>query len=122
MGTKTVYVNPIPGMPEPIGTSRTRITGARPSRYTWAQPLPAWPRLMMNVSAHPYEALTPDASLDAMEYDGFAEVGLLFALNSYENRVYQVGLQEGAPLIAKFDRHGRWPAWQSREETTSAPE
>ncbi len=71
---------------------------------------------MMNVSAHPYDALTPDTILDAMEEAGFAVSGRLFALNSYENRVYQVGLDEGAPIIAKFYRPGRWSEEQIREE------
>ena len=70
----------------------------------------------MNVSAHPYDALTPDAILDAMEEAGFAVSGRLFALNSYENRVYQIGLDEGGPVIAKFYRPGRWTEEQIREE------
>ena len=53
-------------------------------------------------STHPYDSLTPDIILDAMEEAGFAVSGRLFALNSYENRVYQVGLDEGAPVITKF--------------------
>src|SRR5690554_7258974 len=97
-------------------TSCARITGTLPSRYTWAQHLPVWPRSMMNVSSHPYDALTPDAILDAMEDAGFAVSGRLFALNSYENRVYQVGLDEGAPVIAKFYRPGRWTEEQVRSE------
>jgi len=78
--------------------------------------LPVWLRFIMNVSTHPYDALTPDAILDAMEDAGFAVSGRLFALNSYENRVYQVGLDEGAPVIAKFYRPGRWTEEQVREE------
>ena len=49
-------------------------------------------------STHPYDSLTPDTILDAMEDAGFAVSGRLFALNSYENRVYQVGLDEGPPV------------------------
>lgn len=67
-------------------------------------------------SNHPYDALTPDVILDAMEDAGFAISGRLFALNSYENRVYQVGLDEGAPVIAKFYRPGRWSEAAIREE------
>ena len=59
-------------------------------------------------SQHPYDDLTPDIILDAMEAEGFAVSGRLFALNSYENRVYQIGLDEGPPVIAKFYRPGRW--------------
>ncbi len=57
---------------------------------------------------HPYSLLTPDAVLDAVESAGFFCDGRLLALNSYENRVYQVGLEEGAQLVAKFYRPGRW--------------
>jgi Ser/Thr protein kinase RdoA (MazF antagonist) len=46
--------------------------------------------------------------LNAVESVGFRSDGRLLALNSYENRVYQIGLEEGAPLIAKFYRPKRW--------------
>ncbi|WP_338355297.1 serine/threonine protein kinase [uncultured Marinobacter sp.] len=69
-------------------------------------------------STHPYDSLTPDIILDAMEEAGFAVSGRLFALNSYENRVYQVGLDEGAPVITKFYRPGRWSEAEIREEHT----
>ena len=70
----------------------------------------------LGVSAHPYDALTPDIILDAMEEAGFAVNGRLFALNSYENRVYQVGLEDSSPVIAKFYRPGRWSEAAIREE------
>lgn len=57
---------------------------------------------------HPYTALTPDCVLDALESVGLRPDGRLLALNSYENRVYQVGMEEGQPLIAKFYRPERW--------------
>ncbi|HEV2213152.1 MAG TPA: serine/threonine protein kinase [Gammaproteobacteria bacterium] len=56
----------------------------------------------------PYAGLTPDAILDAVDKAGHRSDGTLLALNSYENRVYQVGVEGGAPLIAKFYRPGRW--------------
>lgn len=56
----------------------------------------------------PYDGLTPERVLDAVESLGFVVDGRLLALNSYENRVYQVGLEDAAPLIAKFYRPGRW--------------
>lgn len=56
----------------------------------------------------PYTDLTPDLVLDAVESLGFVVDGRLLALNSYENRVYQIGIDEAAPLIAKFYRPGRW--------------
>lgn len=67
-------------------------------------------------SSHPYDALTPDLILDAMESVGLPASGRLFALNSYENRVYQVGLDDTSPVIAKFYRPGRWSEAQIREE------
>ncbi|TCJ14650.1 serine/threonine protein kinase [Parasulfuritortus cantonensis] len=57
---------------------------------------------------HPYSALTPDTVLDAIESTGLRADGRLLALNSYENRVYQVWLDEAAPVVAKFYRPGRW--------------
>ncbi len=55
-----------------------------------------------------YADLTPDTLLDAVDSCGYQTSGQFLALNSYENRVYQVGLDEGPPLIAKFYRPGRW--------------
>lgn len=65
---------------------------------------------------HPYDALTPDAVLTAVESAGFVCDGRLLALNSYENRVYQVGLEDAEPVIAKFYRPGRWSRDQILEE------
>ena len=56
----------------------------------------------------PYDNLTPDVMLDALESIGYEVSGSLFALNSYENRVYQVGLNDGTDIIAKFYRPARW--------------
>lgn len=56
----------------------------------------------------PYTNLDPTLILDAIESIGFICTGSLMALNSYENRVYQVGIEEQAPLIAKFYRPLRW--------------
>ncbi|MEW9900355.1 serine/threonine protein kinase [Chitinivorax sp. PXF-14] len=67
-------------------------------------------------TAHPYDALTPDTLLDAVDATGFRCDGRLLALNSYENRVYQVGQEEGPPLIAKFYRPGRWSDEAIHEE------
>jgi Ser/Thr protein kinase RdoA (MazF antagonist) len=61
-----------------------------------------------NNIAHPYELLTPDCILDALEDVGFEPSGSLLVLNSYENRVYQVGLEDGSFVIAKFYRPSRW--------------
>lgn len=64
----------------------------------------------------PYANLTPDAVLDAIEAAGFAVNGSLLALNSYENRVYQVGLNDGGFVVAKFYRPGRWDTATIQEE------
>jgi Ser/Thr protein kinase RdoA (MazF antagonist) len=52
--------------------------------------------------------LSPDAVLDALESIGLYGDGRLLALNSYENRVYQVGMEQGAPVVVKFYRPQRW--------------
>ncbi|MBT8128403.1 MAG: serine/threonine protein kinase [Gammaproteobacteria bacterium] len=57
---------------------------------------------------HDYNALEPDTILQAVDSAGFSSSGRMLALNSYENRVYRVELEEGAPLVAKFYRPGRW--------------
>ena len=54
--------------------------------------------------------------MDAVESQGFRCDCRTFALNSYENRVYQVGIEEGQPVIAKFYRPGRWSDDQIVEE------
>lgn len=64
----------------------------------------------------PYAGLTPDAVLNALESTGLACDGRLLALNSYENRVYQVGIDEGLPVVAKFYRPGRWSDAEILEE------
>ena len=56
----------------------------------------------------PYSELDPDAVLDALEHIGMRCDGRLLTLNSYENRVFQVGMEDGPPLVAKFYRAARW--------------
>jgi len=70
----------------------------------------------------PYADLTPDTILAALEAVGHACDGRVLALNSYENRVYQIGTEEGAPVIAKFYRPGRWSDAALREEHAFAAE
>jgi Ser/Thr protein kinase RdoA (MazF antagonist) len=67
-------------------------------------------------SLHPYERLDPDKVLDALDSVALHGDGRLLALNSYENRVYQVGREEGPPVVVKFYRPGRWSAAQILEE------
>jgi len=70
----------------------------------------------------PYDALSPDLVLDAVEVAGFATDGRLLALASYENRVYQVGIEDGSPLVAKFYRPARWSDAAIAEEHAFALE
>ncbi len=64
----------------------------------------------------PYYRLDPDTVIRAIESTGLVCDGRLLALNSYENRVYQVGLETGDPLVTKFYRPGRWSDEQILEE------
>jgi Ser/Thr protein kinase RdoA (MazF antagonist) len=64
----------------------------------------------------PYYRLDPDTVLQAIDSVGLITDGRLLALNSYENRVYQVGIEEADPVIAKFYRPGRWTDEQILEE------
>jgi len=64
----------------------------------------------------PYARLTPDLVLDAVGACGLWPDGRLLALNSYENRVWQVGIEDAAPVIAKFYRPGRWSDAAIEEE------
>lgn len=59
-------------------------------------------------STHPFAALGPDCVLDALEHAGLRGDGRLLALNSYENRVYQVGIDDAPPVVVKFYRPERW--------------
>ena len=68
------------------------------------------------MSTHPYDRLNPDMIIDAVESVGYLSDARLLALNSYENRVYQVGIEDSAPLIAKFYRPERWSEAQILEE------
>jgi len=55
-----------------------------------------------------YGQLTPDIILDAVESVGIRCDGRFLALNSYENRVYQIGVENDKPIVAKFYRPERW--------------
>ncbi|MFT4560499.1 MAG: Ser/Thr protein kinase RdoA (MazF antagonist) [Gammaproteobacteria bacterium] len=66
--------------------------------------------------SHPFDTLTPDFILNSLEEHGVLSDGRLLALNSYENRVYQIGIEDGEPLVAKFYRPDRWSDDQIYEE------
>jgi Ser/Thr protein kinase RdoA (MazF antagonist) len=68
--------------------------------------------------SHPFDTLSPDLVIDAVESLGYLSDARILALNSYENRVYQVGIEDEQPLIAKFYRPQRWTEAAIREEHT----
>ncbi|AXK38830.1 serine/threonine protein kinase [Crenobacter cavernae] len=70
----------------------------------------------MDTLAPPFAGLTPDCLLTALETLGLPVSGQLLALNSYENRVYQVGVDDAPPVVAKFYRPARWTDEQILEE------
>ena len=78
------------------------------------------------MSSHPYEHLTPDVVLDALSSVGLHGDGRLLALSSYENRVYQVQLEDpyegNDSVVAKFYRPGRWSDLQILEEHSFSAE
>lgn len=71
---------------------------------------------MENSSDHPFARLSPDRVIDAVESSGLISDARMLALNSYENRVYQVGIEGAKPIIAKFYRPLRWSNEQILEE------
>lgn len=73
-------------------------------------------------SSTPYARLTPTAVLDALAAVGLYGDGRLLQLNSYENRVFQVHLDDGRVVVAKFYRAGRWSDAQIHEEHAFAHE
>jgi Ser/Thr protein kinase RdoA (MazF antagonist) len=73
-------------------------------------------------NATPYAELTPDVVLEAIDKVGHVTDGRILALNSYENRVYQLGLEGGGFVVAKFYRPERWSDAAIREEHAFAAE
>ncbi|WP_330926085.1 serine/threonine protein kinase [Candidatus Sororendozoicomonas aggregata] len=71
---------------------------------------------MTSGTVHPYNTLTPDRVLDAVESQGFLSDARILPLNSYENRVYQIGVEASDPVIVKFYRPQRWSQEQILEE------
>lgn len=67
-------------------------------------------------NVHPFEQLSPESIMTAVESIDYECDGRLLALNSYENRVYQVGIEDADPLIVKFYRPQRWSDEQILEE------
>jgi len=57
---------------------------------------------------HPYDRLSPELILEAVETSGLITSGQMLELNSYENRVIQIGIDEHPGIVAKFYRPYRW--------------
>jgi len=74
------------------------------------------------MSSKPYEGLTPDVVLDALDSVGLRGDGRMLALNSYENRVYQISLEDDTYVVAKFYRPNRWSDAQILEDHAFALE
>jgi Ser/Thr protein kinase RdoA (MazF antagonist) len=70
----------------------------------------------MTIDVHPFATLSPEHVIDAVESSGRLSDLRVYPLNSYENRVYQVGIEGAEPLIAKFYRPERWSDAQILEE------
>jgi Ser/Thr protein kinase RdoA (MazF antagonist) len=76
----------------------------------------------MSDNTHPYSELTPDRVLTAIEKIGLVPDARIYPLNSYENRVYQIGIENGPNIVAKFYRPQRWQDCQILEEHSFAQE
>jgi Ser/Thr protein kinase RdoA (MazF antagonist) len=70
----------------------------------------------------PFAGLTPELVLDALDSVALRGDGRMLQLNSYENRVFQVFLEDGAVVVPKFYRPGRWSDEQILEEHAYATE
>src|SRR6476659_7355705 len=70
----------------------------------------------MDTTAPPYAGLTAECVLDALDSVGVRGDGRMIALNSYENRVYQLWRDDAPPVVAKFYRPARWSDDQILEE------
>jgi Ser/Thr protein kinase RdoA (MazF antagonist) len=75
-----------------------------------------------NEALTPFANLSPERVLGAAEALGLDPDGRLFALNSYENRVYRVGRHDAEPVVLKFYRAARWSDAQILEEHAFATE
>ena len=74
---------------------------------------------METANETPYAGFTPDLVLDAIDTTGRKCDGRMLALNSYENRVYQIWLEDDSLIVAKFYRPRRWSDGQILEEHAS---
>jgi len=70
----------------------------------------------METETHPFSTLTPDLVMDATESVGYQCDARILELNRYENRVYQIGIEDDKPVVGKFYRPNRWSDEQILEE------
>lgn len=77
---------------------------------------------LVDTGQSPFAGLLPEVILGAAERFGLECDGRFIALNSYENRVYQVGIEDAPPVVAKFYRPNRWPDASILEEHAFATE
>ena len=63
---------------------------------------------MSEQATRPFAGLGPEIVLEAVESLDWVTDGRLLALNSYENRVWQVGVEQAEPVVVKFYRPQRW--------------
>jgi hypothetical protein len=103
--------------PEPLNSARAGRPWSAPRRREPGR-LAAEPYHpgMERSAATPYSELTPDTVLNAIDSTGIVTDGRLLALNSYENRVFQIGVDDGSFVVAKFYRPSRWSDDQILEE------
>jgi Ser/Thr protein kinase RdoA (MazF antagonist) len=78
--------------------------------------------MITTAESAPFANLSPDLIVDAVEAAGFPSDGRILALGSYENRVFQVGLEDADPVVVKFYRPGRWTDLAIAEEHAFARE
>ena len=64
--------------------------------------------LLNEAAALAFADLQPEDILTTLDRLGFRCDGRFLALNSYENRVYQIGIEDDSPIVTKFYRPGRW--------------
>jgi Ser/Thr protein kinase RdoA (MazF antagonist) len=87
-----------------------------------ALPTPVTPDAAHRRAVLDYATLDPGRVLDTLDRVGVRGDGRVLQLNSYENRVFQVYLEDGAPVVAKFYRPERWSGAQILEEHAFASE
>lgn len=92
------------------------VSRSRPFRLCHSRMNELEPDHSPNNETTAFQQLVPDEMLDAVESQGYQCDGRFIALNSYENRVYQIGLEDAVPIVAKFYRPGRWTDEAIQEE------